>query len=363
MKISEEQLLSRIITLSKKFIAIPSTASNSAALYAVLEVAKKELEGHFAKEEFENHGIPSLLVHNAAKGTKHFKIILNAHLDVVPGKEEQFHPFEKDGKLYGRGAYDMKAAAVMIVLFQQLANEIQYPLALQLVTDEEKVSDTGTGHQVKNGINADFVIVGEAGTNMQIKNKAKGHMALKLTASGVSAHGAYPWSGENAIIYMHEVIGVLKKLYPTPKSPVWADTVTVSRIETTNLAHNKIPDHCSIYLDVRYIDNPKHIIETIRRNIHEKVAIEKIIHVPSHYIDPNNRYFQLLRQTAEKILGNPVAIIEGHGGSDVCFYPNAGIEFGPIGENHHADDEWVDIQSLETYYQILQNFLFAVKKL
>ena len=62
---------------------------------------------------------PSLLIHNQKKpGTKKFKIILDAHLDVVPGKDYQYKPYEKDGKFYGRGAYDMKApgAAEILVL-------------------------------------------------------------------------------------------------------------------------------------------------------------------------------------------------------------------------------------------------------
>src|SRR5579883_1809823 len=102
MTYSEKHILDHILKLSKKFIAVQSTHNNPSGLYDVLEIAKKELEGYFAMEEFASNGIPSLLVHNTNKRTKHFTLILNAHLDVVPGEKKQFKPFEKNGRLYGR---------------------------------------------------------------------------------------------------------------------------------------------------------------------------------------------------------------------------------------------------------------------
>src|SRR5688572_22732928 len=101
---------SEILSLAKELISVPSSKENSQALHQVLDVARKQLDG-FTVEQFENNGIPSLLIYNSPTRPEKFKVILNAHLDVVPGRDEQYSPQEKDGKLYGRGTYDMKAAA------------------------------------------------------------------------------------------------------------------------------------------------------------------------------------------------------------------------------------------------------------
>lgn len=180
-----------IASLVKDLIAIPSTKDNPDALKQTLEVAKKELEG-FTAEEFESNGIPSLLVYKETKRPEHFKVILNAHLDVVPAKNNQYAVTEKDGKWYGRGTNDMKAAtAVEILVFKELAKQLPYSIALQLVTDEEIGGFHGTKYQVAQGIKGDFVIAGEP-TNFGINNKAKGIIWAKVTTKGKIAHGAYP---------------------------------------------------------------------------------------------------------------------------------------------------------------------------
>ena len=104
-----------VLNLSKKLITIPSTSDNPKALGKVMEISKKTLEG-FKYETFDKNGTRSLLFYNTQKLPKKFKIILNAHLDVIPAKKHQYIPKEKNERLYGRGANDMKAAAVSFIL-------------------------------------------------------------------------------------------------------------------------------------------------------------------------------------------------------------------------------------------------------
>ncbi len=366
MKIAEEHILPHIVQLAKKFISVPSTADNPEKLKEVLNIAKKELQGYFPIEEFESNGIPSLLVHNTHERTKHFKIILNAHVDVVPGKEEQYYPVEKDGKLYGRGTYDMKSAtAVMILLFKNLAKEIAYPLALQIVTDEETGSANSTQYQIAKGIRGEFIIIGEGGSNLNIKNKSKGMLHLELKTSGITAHGAYPWLGENAILKMQKVIDTVRRMYLIPKKSVWKTTASLARIETTNYAFNKVPDNCTAYLDIRYIyEDQDTVVKNIQNNIPEWVRIKVLTNDPATYIRSTNPYIQSLKRATKNVIRKNAAILGAHGASDIRFYRPVhcdGVEFGPIGHGHHSDNEYVDIKSLEDYYHILKNFLLSVK--
>lgn len=92
-----------ILSLAQKLISIPSIAGNKEASDDVLIIAKEVLGDTFSIEKFKSNKIPSLLVSNTSKPTKHFKIILNEHLDVVPGTLKQCSPVVKVGKLFGRG--------------------------------------------------------------------------------------------------------------------------------------------------------------------------------------------------------------------------------------------------------------------
>ena len=87
-----------IFTLTKELISIPSDAGNPEQLIEVLELAKKYLP-EYEFTPYASNGVPSLLYSNTGKDNQNFKIILSAHLDVVPAEKSQFLPEEKEGKI------------------------------------------------------------------------------------------------------------------------------------------------------------------------------------------------------------------------------------------------------------------------
>ncbi|MGH7202823.1 MAG: M20 family metallopeptidase [Candidatus Levyibacteriota bacterium] len=353
-----------IISLAKQFITISSTANNSAALEEIISIASKGLTD-FVMETFVADGKPSLLIHNAKRGTKKFTIIFNAHLDVVPGNEAQFVPRIKDGKLFGRGAYDMKAAAaVMISLFKELAKKITYPLALQLVTDEELADGKGTRSQLDTDIQTDMAIVGECGSNLAIIHENKGLLHAYLTTKGSTAHGAYLWKGDNAITKMHRALAIIYKHFPTPTTETFDSTVNVSQISTTNDMWNLVPDNCTATLDIRVNrEDKKMTIEKIRKILpHDVTLVSEKTRNP-HYTDPNHKYIKLLQNAAVKASERDITLRKTFGGSDAVFFSDRGydaIEFGPVGYGQHSSNEWVDIMGLGDYYQILKQFLLEI---
>ncbi|MGB9882958.1 MAG: M20 family metallopeptidase [Microgenomates group bacterium] len=362
-------MINQILSLSKSLISLPSTAGNKKALKEVLEVAEKELK-NFTIERFEKDGIPSILVYQQKRRPEKFRVILNAHLDVVSAKDEQYKPYEKDGKLYGRGSIDMKAAAaVEILVFKELARKINYPMALQLVTDEEVGGFKGTLYQLEKGVKADFVIAGEP-TDFGINNKAKGILWLKIKTKGVSSHGAYPWQGKNALFLANEILNKIYKNYPIPKKEAWQTTFNLARIETPNQTFNKVPDEAIISFDIRYIpeefkgnsfEKGKEIfLKKIKKIIGNLGQVEIVLFEPPQFTDEKNHYVKILAQTTQKITGKKAKIIVKHGGSDIRHFNRFGAEgvtFGPIGAGLHSDNEYVEIESLEKYYLILENFL------
>lgn len=354
----------KLLSLSKTLIEIESIAGNESALQKSLEVALLELKG-FTIERFEENGVQSALIYTAKKRPTKFKIILNAHLDVIPGKKHQYIPQVKGDRLYGTGALDMKANLVCFVLaFKEVANNVSYPIGLQLVTDEELGGIHGTKYQVDSGVKADFVIAGET-TNFDIVNKAKGVLWVKISTTGKTAHGAYPWRGKNSIWEMNKFLTSLGKAYPIPEEEKWTTTINLSRIQTNNQTFNKIPDDCEVWLDIRYVpEDTNTILNNIKKLLPVGFKMEVITKEPAMLVDENNSYIKNLQQIGKGVIGKNIITRGAQGTSDARHFTSAdcdGIEFGPVGGGIGSDEEWIDISSLEKYHIILTKFLLSLQ--
>lgn len=301
------------------------------------------------------------------KRPKKFNVVLSGHLDVIPGKQDQYKPKFKDGKLYGVGSMDMKSSvACLIMAFKDVAKKVDYPLALQLVTDEQSGSVNGTEYQVEKGVRANFVIAGEA-TNLNIVNKAKGVIWLKISSKGKTAHSAYPWQGNNAILQMVEFLNKLNEKYPNPKVDSWESTINISHIETSNSAFNKIPDDCEAWLDVRFVPDDKNkMLKQIKQLLPKGFNLEIVHEEPPLFVSEDDGYIKALQQSAIEILKHNISLYGAHGTSDATFFTAVGcpaIEFGPRGKIGNTNNEYIDVLSLKAYYQILVRFLLSLDKM
>ena len=355
-------MINQILNLSKQLMKIPSTKDKPENLKKTLEVIKKHLK-KFTIEEFESNQIPSLLVYNTKTRPKKFKLILNGHTDVVAANPNYFKGIVKGNRLTGRGAVDMKAAvAVMTLVFKNLAKKLNYPIGLQIVTDEEIGGFNGTKHQIKKGVKADLVIAGEY-TNFDLATLAKAPLWLKLTTKGKTGHAAYLWQGNNAIKQMSNNIQNISKAFPVPKKEVWKTTCNISKIQAGK-SLNQIPNQCTLNLDIRRIptDDSKKVIKKIK-SICPNTEIELIFNEPNHRVNVNHPLIKKLIKIIKATSHHTPKNLKRHGASDCRHYSvkniNA-IEFGPIGDGLHSDNEWVNIKSLKIFYQILFNYIFSL---
>ena len=129
-------------------------------------------------------------------------IVLHGHLDVVPGRPEQFEPRIDGDRLYGRGAYDMKGGlASMICAFRDVAAQDRVRVHFVCVSDEEseEIEDRGSDYLVREGYLGDFAITGEP-TDLHIGIQAKGVVGMRFEVTGTAAHGSTPWVGDNAVL-------------------------------------------------------------------------------------------------------------------------------------------------------------------
>ena len=351
------------IDITKELIKIDS--SNLKGANKAIDFCNDLLLYNGLKTEIiENNGFKSLICTIGA-GPK--TLILNGHLDVVSGKEEQFTPYEKQGKLYGRGSADMKSGvAAMISTLLELKNEkLPCRVQLQLVTDEETGGLNCSQYLVIHGFRGDFVICGEP-TQLGIGVQAKGILQLDINFSGKPAHGSRPWQGDNAIIKAYKSFEKIFNLpFAKEKSKLYdSPSINLSRIEGGDV-YNKVPDHCKMSLDIRFL--PEQDAEEIVRQIEGVVEGEVKVHA---YGDPvktkvNDLYVKKLMESINNITNSKPEVFGQHGSADTRFYSKydiPSVEFGPTGANWHGDDEYVLIDSVYVYKDILKNFILNFAK-
>src|SRR6478672_13957253 len=208
-------------------------------------------------------------VAEVGRGDAPHTVLLHGHVDVVPGRPEQFQPRLDGDRLFGRGAYDMKGAlACLMLALADLREQREVRVRLGIVPDEEseEESDRAGDRLVETGFLGDFAITGEP-TDMNIGVAAKGVLAMRIQVSGRAAHGATPWLGENAILRAHDVFREIESLPFAGQSSELFDrpSINLGRILGGD-ALNKVPDACVIDVDVRYLpeQDPDAILAQVR---------------------------------------------------------------------------------------------------
>ncbi|MEV4098552.1 M20 family metallopeptidase [Streptosporangium saharense] len=363
--------LDSLLVTARRLLAVPSTADRPGDLREALELvlglvtAPGAPEG-LTVERFVSNGKPSALVHSGPR-RPHFRVILNAHLDVVPAPPHQFRPRLDGTRLYGRGAHDMKVSALVEALvFRELAGALPYPVGLQLVTDEEVGGLDGTAHQIDRGVSGDFVVIGEQ-SGLRVVTDSKGMVTANLRASGRGAHSAYQWLGDNALLKLHHSVGALLERYPVATEEAWRTTVNVARIETPNLARNQVPDEAEAWLDIRFPAGDPDLDGRTEEEVTAHLAafcapgvVPVVTHVaPPHHADPR-RPEVLGLQRAAREQGYDGGLLRKHGAADGRFYYREGIDaviFGIGGDGQHGPDEYADITTIEPYRRALRAFL------
>lgn len=350
-----------------RLIAVASTADRPAALGEALDLVLARLGPGFTVERFISRGKPSALVHTGGP-RPHFRVLFNAHLDVVPAPDEQFRPHVRDGRLYGRGAQDMKVAALVLAdVFRELAPVLPYPLGLQLVTDEEVGGYDGTAHQIEAGVSADFVVIGEQ-SGLRVVTESRGILQVRLHATGTAAHAAYPWLGDNALLKLLAAIERVLARHPVPGHEVWATTVNVARIETPGAAVNQVPAVATAWLDIRFPPEDEAYAgrtrDQVAAHLRELSGLEVTVDGfgPPHRADPDRREVRLL-QAAAREAGCTGELLRKHGAADVRFYSARGIDavvFGPGGDGQHGPGEYADLATAGPYRAALRTFLRAL---
>ena len=218
----------------------------------------------------------NLTVHIRSAGEKP-PLIFAAHLDVVPPGEAKwqyspFEPVETNGRIYGRGAADMKgglvATAQAIVEVVQSGAQLTGDLIFTSLAGEETDSCGAKRFVESADIPTPAGIIIPEPTNFDVVAAHRGMLWLKVVTAGKTAHGSMPHLGINAIAKMNNLLNALDgyEIPHTPNAVLGSPSMSVNRI-TGGKATNVIPDRCTIELDIRTLpkQDPADIIADLER--------------------------------------------------------------------------------------------------
>jgi acetylornithine deacetylase len=297
-------------------------------------------------------------------------LMLNAHLDTVgvSGMTDPFAPRLEDGRLYGRGAQDMKGslAACLLAAVEAKRRGIRGDVIVTAVADEEFAS-IGT-EAVAAAVSADAAVVTEP-TEHSVAVAHRGFVHLEVEVKGRAAHGSRPELGVDAIAKMGRVlVGIEeldRRLRANPTHPqLGSGSVHASLIEGGQ-EFSSYPARCALQAERRTI--PGESAELAEQELREIVAragegdpdfsaeVRAPISREPFEISEDAEIVQLVRSHATSVLGAEPPTVGVPFWADSALLAAAGIPtvvFGPIGEGLHSEVEWVDVASLERCVEI-----------
>ncbi len=333
--------------------------------------------------------MPSIVAHlRGAKPGK--RLIFNGHLDVYPAgdarrwKRPPFSGDVEDGKIFGRGASDMKggvtASLMAFVYLAQNRHRLKGEIVLTLVSDEETGGRWGSCWLLENVplVKGDALLNGEPTSCELISFAEKGRIWLDVEAHGLGAHGAYTHMGDNAIqkmVYFLKDLEELKSLdiiSPTEVARILEEgreridvmkgkgATDVLRGITVNFGTisggtklNLVAEHCRAEVDIRLPQGVSS--QRMLREIGEKASRYKGIsykivqQIEPNYSPPDHEIFRLLKRNTEEIKGSPVLLNSGIGGTDAKHFRQYNIPcaiLGPRSYNMGGPDEYITIEDL-----------------
>lgn len=365
----------RIIQLASEVIKIPSITGDEKE---VMEYVKGLLVDMGATVEV--HGSEDRpIVYGCFNPEAEKQLIFNGHLDVVPiarpdaWTKDPWTPLVEDGKLYGRGATDMKASCAVMIHLLEIVKQLDLPISVgvHLVPDEEKGAAQGSKILVDKIVagevrRPDYVIIGEQ-SNLQVRVAERGMFGFKVKFYGRAAHtAASRTTGVNAIAKASK--GVLALEHHVDKFHEWIGhpMQSVNIIEAGTVS-NQVPAECTITVDRRLIigETADDVVAEVTADLDKagegdpnwkwEIIADKDEkgdwkYTPANYTPPDSELGKAFMKAVPKGLDQePELYVTWAGSTDGRLYRQAGMQtigFGPIGKYAHGADEFVYIDSL-----------------
>jgi acetylornithine deacetylase len=292
-------------------------------------------------------------------------LMLNGHLDTVgvEGMEQPFRPELRDGRLHGRGGYDMKAgvAACMVAARRLAAEDLAGDVILTAVADEEYAS-IGT-QSVLRRWTADAAIVTEP-TALRVCVAHKGFVWAELETAGRAAHGSRPAEGVDAIVRMAPALERLAELQAALDAAPGHELVGPGSVHASLIRGGQelssYPARCVLSLERRTApgesaDDVREECEALVDGI-DGAEVRMGLVRPPFIVDRDEPVVAAVTRAAGAVTAAPPEVYGESYWMDAALIQAAGIPtvvFGPGGEGAHSVREWVDLRSVDACAEAL----------
>lgn len=376
-----------VIELAQDLIARPSVTPDDAGCQDL--IAERLRKAGFAIEHLPFGPVKNLW---ASHGSGSPVFVFLGHTDVVPTgpveawASDPFVPTIRDGKLYGRGAADMKGsvAAFVLALEEFVARHPHHrgTVALLLTSDEEGDAVDGVRRVVEHfrasGQHIDFCLTGEPSSKERLGDLLRvgrrGTLSGTLTVRGIQGHVAYPEKARNPI---HQAMPALTELcarrwdegFPREGDSLFPpSSFQISNIHAGTGANNVIPGACEVVFNFRY--NPGWRAAELEREVHATLDRHGLEYSIAWHRggEPFLTGEGALRRAAREVMIERCGVVPdentGGGTSDARFIAPMGaevVEMGPINASIHKVDEHVAVDELQRlpaiYREIVEKLL------
>lgn len=321
-------------------------------------------------------GRDNLVARYAPPTPSSFSVLWECHQDTVPVDGMTVDPFGaavEGGRLYGRGACDVKAgAAAMLTAFARLVRERppgSAAVTLAFTVDEEHTF-LGVQHLMESGVRADGAVVAEP-TGLDIVKAHKGVVRWAIETAGVACHSSRPENGVNAVYRMARVLRGLEeyaeKLRSSRTDPLLGPpTLSVGMVHG-GVSPNTVPDRCRIEIDRRVLpgEDPAAVVGDVDAFLRRYPGIDfpfdtiRKLACPALPPTGSDGLIDRLGSAIDAVVGRHAVTVVPFG-TDASSIAAAGVPavvFGP-GDiaQAHTRDEWVELRQVEQAADILYRF-------
>ncbi|MEM9476913.1 MAG: succinyl-diaminopimelate desuccinylase [Pseudomonadota bacterium] len=370
------------VDLTARLIRCPSVTPADAGAISILEEVLSA--GGFTCHRADRGGIANLFARWGDKG--HPRTFgFNGHTDVVPPGDpadwsgDPFSGSIQDGKLWGRGAADMKSG---VAAFAAAAVDFvrdtppDGAVVLAITGDEEGDATDGTvallDWMEEAGERMDVCVVGEPTCPVQMGDVMKigrrGSMTAFFTVTGVQGHSAYPDRAKNPVAAIARLGAMLDThVLDTGTEHFGPTTLAVTTIDTGNPANNVIPAASRMTVNIRF--NDTHSSASLTKWLRQMAAevaddtgctIEITTKVSGEsFVTPPGPLSDLVSGAVQAVTGVTPAFSTTGGTSDARFVKNhcPVVEFGLVGQTMHQVDEHVKVDDIHTLKAIYGRML------
>lgn len=369
------------LELAKELIARKSVTPEDGGCQEI--IAKRLSRAGFRCEPMRFGQVENLW---ARRGSAHPVVCFAGHTDVVPtGPLAEWHsdpfvPTIREGKLYGRGAADMKSSiAAFVVAVEQFVKERPThsgSVALLLTSDEEGPAVDGTVRVVETlkarNERIDYCIVGEPTSvdwlGDMLKNGRRGSLSGKLTVRGVQGHVAYPHLVKNPIHLLAPALAEMAKTQWDKGNESFPPTsFQVSNIHAGTGAANVVPGSVEVDFNFRFSTEStdaslKQRLEAILKKHGLEYAVEWTLGAKP-FLSKNGRLAKTVQEAGKKHTGRSAELSTTGGTSDARFIieicPEV-VELGPVNASIHKLNEHIELAQLEMLPRIYLDTLRAL---